>query len=261
MGYTWSVKLRCAVAGGLVALLATACADQRDDASPTGGAPTPTRDTTSTSMITNPSPTEPTVTRGEVITTTLVEELSRAEVQAILDGCCDDSLGDPDYGVAIWRITYKTIDIAGDPTIASGTVVVPDGAAGPRPVVSEQHGTQTLALAADAGAEELAIYVPGLAFAGHGYFVVGADYLGLGDSMGLHPYLDAASEASAAIDMLVAARAAALQLDTELGDQLFLSGYSQGGHVTMALHRELERVDHGFTVTASFPMAGPYASI
>ena len=42
-------------------------------------------------------------------------------------------------------------------------------------------------------------------------------------------------------------------------DSSFLTGYSQGGHVTMAAHRELETFHtNEFTVTACAPCAGPY---
>ena len=40
-------------------------------------------------------------------------------------------------------------------------------------------------------------------------------------------------------------------------DQLFLMGYSQGGHAT--LFKELEEVNNNFQITASCPMAGPYS--
>jgi predicted esterase len=102
------------------------------------------------------------------------------------------------------------------------------------------------------------IFGAGLLFGSQGHVVVGADYLGLGVSDGVHPYYHAASEASAALDMLVAARRASADLGVHLSDELFLTGYSQGAHVTMALHRELERTDHGFTVIGAAPMAGAY---
>jgi hypothetical protein len=44
-----------------------------------------------------------------------------------------------------------------------------------------------------------------------------------------------------------------------LNDQLFLYGYSQGGHATMAAHREIDTYHLGeFTVTASAPAGGSY---
>jgi hypothetical protein len=41
-------------------------------------------------------------------------------------------------------------------------------------------------------------------------------------------------------------------------EQLFLSGYSQGGHVAMAAHQMIELSYPNIEVTASAPMAGPY---
>jgi hypothetical protein len=85
------------------------------------------------------------------------------------------------------------------------------------------------------------------------------DYLGLGESPGFHPYLHARSEATAGVDMLRAARRFCASSSLALNGQLFLAGYSQGGHATMALHRELEKYHtNEFTITASAPMAGPY---
>ena len=43
-------------------------------------------------------------------------------------------------------------------------------------------------------------------FAAFGYVVCAPDFVGLGDSPGVHPYVHAKTEASAAIDMLRAAR-------------------------------------------------------
>src|ERR1051326_8920384 len=101
--------------------------------------------------------------------------------------------------------------------------------------------------------------VVGLAFATSGYAVAMPDYLGLGDSPGLHPYHHARSEATASVDMLRAARAFCAANGFQLNGRLFLAGYSQGGHATMALLRELETWHmNEFTVTACAPMAGAY---
>ena len=94
---------------------------------------------------------------------------------------------------------------------------------------------------------------------GVGVLRVGADLLGLGGSDGFHPYLHAENTAAVSLDALRAARALADRLDIALNDQLFIYGYSQGGHSAMALHREIERsAGDEFTVTASAPMSGPY---
>ena len=53
------------------------------------------------------------------------------------------------------------------------------------------------------------------------------------------------------------------ELDSIVGlkreGMLFISGYSQGGHAAMAVHRKLQEKYAGkYTVTASSPMSGPY---
>jgi hypothetical protein len=92
-----------------------------------------------------------------------------------------------------------------------------------------------------------------------GYLCAMPDYLGMGDSPGLHPYIHAKSEATAVIDMLRACRDFAPTVGRAWDNRLFLFGYSQGGHATMATHREIQQ-NYGpeFTVTGSAPMAGPY---
>ena len=67
------------------------------------------------------------------------------------------------------------------------------------------------------------------------------------------------SEATSTVDMLRAARQAAQLIGARLENRLFLTGYSQGGHVTMALHRYLEQnLSSEFSVIASAPISGPY---
>jgi pimeloyl-ACP methyl ester carboxylesterase len=101
----------------------------------------------------------------------------------------------------------------------------------------------------------------GIALSTEGYIVALPDYLGLGtNSPALHPYVHARSEAVACVDMLRAALARLTNgLAIRTNGQVFLVGYSQGGHATLALQRELEQRHAGeFTVTASAPMAGPH---
>jgi len=92
-----------------------------------------------------------------------------------------------------------------------------------------------------------------------GYGVIMPDYLGLGDSPGLHPYHHARSEATAVIDMIRACRQAADTISMGLNGQLYITGYSQGGHVTMATQKMIERhFSQEMNVTATSPMSGAY---
>jgi len=162
------------------------------------------------------------------------------------------------YGVNRYKVVYETIDPLGGRTTASGGLFVPTQAGISWPLVSYSHGTitQTNQVPSVALTEDT---FAGLAFASVGYAGVAADLLGLGSSPGLHPYLHARSEATASVDMLRAARSFCASNNIGLNGQIFVTGYSGGGHTAMALHRELERYHtNEFTVTASAPMAGPY---
>ena len=198
---------------------------------------------------------EPRGGRGATLSVTLLAEKPVATIDAEFA-----ALGFPiraRFAVAIYKIVYETIDADGAATQASGALLVPQEAAGPRPMMTYQHGTLTARdEAPSAGGGEQVI---GLAYATDGYLAVLPDLLGLGDSPGLHPYVHAATSASAVIDMLRAARDFAAMDGLELNGQLFITGYSQGGYTAMAAHRELEAsYEDEFAVTASAPMAGPY---
>ncbi len=84
------------------------------------------------------------------------------------------------------------------------------------------------------------------------------DYLGLGASPGPHPFMVAASAASATLDLLPAAEAAAAGLGAGLSHDVLLSGHSQGGAAAMAVGQALQHADGSWHLRALAPMAGPY---
>lgn len=198
----------------------------------------------------------PEAQRGRILSVTRLDTLNRATIQLLFN-----MVGIPvtaQYDVLVYKLVYETIGPWGGRTWASGTVSVPVGLTRPLPLASYQHGTivRTNDAPSSGGGDEVFI---GVAFATTGYVGVLADYLGLGTSEGLHPYHHARSEATACVDLLRAARAFCATNGWALNGQLFLCGYSQGGHATMALHRELEMYHtNEFEVTASAPMAGAY---
>ena len=162
------------------------------------------------------------------------------------------------YPVNVYKITYNTVSYDGTtPTFATGALLVPVGVPCKMPLISYQHGTTTYRYGVPSYLSgEIVI---GLAEATDGYVISMPDYLGLGDSPGIHPYIHANSEATASLDLVRSVREAQDSLDFNLNGQLFLVGYSQGGHATMALHRMIETdFPDEFTVTASAPMSGPY---
>jgi len=166
------------------------------------------------------------------------------------------------FGARYYRVTYTTLNLEGVTDTVSGLIIVPDNASKVYPRLLYQHGTsgnkQDVPSVNVLQGGEGHI---GWLFAGLGYVSLMPDYLGLGVSDDVfHPYVHAASEASVAIDMLRALPAFEAQYQIHTNEQLFLTGYSQGGHAAMALHREIETNLPGeFTVTAAAPMSGPYS--
>jgi hypothetical protein len=165
----------------------------------------------------------------------------------------------PQYAVALYKLDYETITPLGARTQASGALALPLSTGQSLPLVSYQHGTITQTNDAPSSMDLTGEVVVGVGFASVGYAAAVPDYLGLGDSPGLHPYHHANSEATACVDMLRAVKTVCATNGFALTSQLFLCGYSEGGHATMALLRELEAYHtNEFTVTACAPMAGAY---
>jgi hypothetical protein len=165
-----------------------------------------------------------------------------------------------EYDVALYKIDYNTIDPDGKPALASGLIEMPQDSTKLFPLLCWQHGTATNKMVVPSNLElDQSDFAVGLMFATDGFVVACPDYLGMGDGTKLHPYLHANSEATAIIDMVRATRLLCKDKGLLLNEQLFLAGYSQGGHSTMAALKMIEeQYSAEFTVSACSPMAGPY---
>ncbi len=166
----------------------------------------------------------------------------------------------PVYDVDNYRLTYLTTDGQGREVVASGLVSVPAKAAGAKsPVLSYQHATIYHDIEAPSNA--VSATEPAIAVASLGYLVVAADYVGYGASKGqAHPYLLAAPSAAAVVDLLTAARTWRRKNNVADNGQLFLTGYSEGGYVSVAAFRALQTSPnvHLASLVAVVPGAGPY---
>lgn len=140
-------------------------------------------------------------------------------------------------GATAWRILYTTTLDEGEPTVASGLVVVPDGVGtdggAPPPVVAWAHGTTGYARGCapsvlDEPVESGAFFLLDDVLA-RGWALVATDYAGLGTA-GPHPYLVGQGEARSVLDAVRAARALD---DATLGEQTVVWGHSQGGHAAL----------------------------
>jgi hypothetical protein len=198
------------------------------------------------------------IAQGTIIEDTLILQLTTQDIEDLLtaQGLPNGVLA-LDYSVDVHRIVYDTPDPNGNPTYASGLVFIPTGVECPLPLFTYMHGTkikkeQTFYYLADE-------WFLGAVMASSGYVTSMPDYLGLGFSPGLHPYQHARSEATSTVDLLRVARTICEAESRPLNGQLFLTGYSQGGHACMATHRMIQEELAGeFTVTAAAPGSGPY---
>ena len=176
--------------------------------------------------------------------------------------------GTPHCGVDFYYLKFWTLGARStEVTLSSGAMMVPTGGAGcsgPRPVVLYAHGTsanQALNIADITNPSNTEGALIAATFAAQGYIVVAPNYAGYDISnLGYHPFLDAAQQSGEMQHILAAARTAlpkTLSATTSDNGQLFVTGYSEGGHVAMATQRALQAA--GSTVTAAAPMSGPYA--
>jgi hypothetical protein len=177
-------------------------------------------------------------------------------------------------GVDVYYIQYATVGGAGEQTTASGALMVPTGAAadgcsGPRPIVLYAHGTETdhsYNMANLLTPVDDRIPMTAAVFASNGFIVVAPNYAGYDSStLPYHPYLNADQQSKDMLDALAAARTALssgkmLTVGTTFSGGLYITGYSQGGHVAMATQRALEQSPlAGVTLKAAVPSSGPYA--
>jgi len=201
--------------------------------------------------------------RGKLVEApTVLTTLSVAQIDA---GTASSGLqaisGTAKCDVKVVALNYSTIGVTGEQANASGVMLVPAGSCtGATAMVAYAKGTdvqkpRTLANPADGETFLLAAM-----YAAQGYTVVATDYLGFAKSTyAYHPYLHADSEASSVVDSIRAARNAATAVGASFSGKVMLTGYSQGGHSSMAAHRAIERDNAGeINVVAGAHLAGPY---
>lgn len=172
-----------------------------------------------------------------------------------------------EYGFDSYKVTYCTHDallpgqLTARNTLATGMLSVPRKS-GPLATVLYLHGTSVSFYDAvsnpnifgelsEAG-ESFDGPPSNSIFAGAGFIYIAPDYLGLGDStVSRHRYFHAETEASASVDLLVAARKVLAHLNVQQNDRLFTFGFSQGGHAALAADRELQTSQIDVTGTAT----------
>jgi hypothetical protein len=159
--------------------------------------------------------------------------------------------------VDIYEIMYKAKWIDSSYILCSGIYFAPKNIKNAAPIIMYGHGTQIHKHRAIS--DEDAQQGICLGFATDGYAACYPDYYGIGKGEGDHLYQHAWSEAMSFIYMLYAIDELNKKINVKTNGQLFLTGYSQGGHSSFAAQKYLEELnDPRFKVTASSPMSGAY---
>lgn len=164
-------------------------------------------------------------------------------------------------GAKYYKVAYTSPDAKGNPDTLSGLLVVPDDLKFTYPKLIYQHGTSDCKKCIPSsygvnGGEEGQL---GLLFAGLGYVSILPDYVGMGEGRGFQTYVHDATTVSATKDMLAACESWTTQNGVFTNDQLFITGYSQGGYASMSFHKYMENTNGPMSVTAAAHLSGPYS--
>ncbi len=218
---------------------------------------------------------------SQFVSAEVIDDINASTMLAIINAYTDFNTTNPfgfesAFGYKAVKIVYKTIDITGNSVNASGLLVIPTvmdkyeeslnsiGKSFSISMICDNHGTIFTNAEAPTNEEvkngmpdyPLAVSMTGYA----GFAGIFPDYVGYGSSNSSdHPYLIKNDSAKASLDMIKASMRYMENEGVKINYQLYISGYSQGGHVAMAL---AEEVESSFTDSVNLmgvaPMAGPY---
>jgi pimeloyl-ACP methyl ester carboxylesterase len=188
-----------------------------------------------------------------------LNRIGTTELQEFKTVKSDLALAPAQNSVKLYRVSYRTVipERNNKPVDVTGLIAVPDKAAARYPLVSYQHGTVFSRNEVPSFPEQsMETRLMIAQFAGHGYIVIAADYIGKGSSGATVPdsYMVKESTVQACYDMLVASQAVLADLKLATGD-FFLSGWSQGAWSTMQFRNRLESL--GMPVKAAAAASTP----
>ncbi len=196
---------------------------------------------------------------GDYISSTLLGTYTPDDILVMINPGNQKFPLDLKYNVEAFSVTYYTTDAYDNLKLASGAIFVPTGISN-LPVLSIQHGTECLRdKVASVNPTCSTEGISSLIGASMGYFTITCDYIGFGISDEPHPYMHAASIVPSVIDFIRASKSFAKEEQIDLDGQVFLTGYSEGGYISLATQKEIEE-NHSeeFILAGVAPMAGPY---
>lgn len=162
------------------------------------------------------------------------------------------------YNVDVYRITYPSTNAHFEQVDTQGLIVIPRKAEHFRGIVSWQHGTVVDAIDLPSSGGLYNGIFPTLLFATGGYITLAPDYIGYEQA---NPeYLHSQSEANAVLDLIKATQIILPQIRTApLDPAIYLTGFSQGGHVSLAALKYNH--DPQIKINALASIAGPFAFV
>lgn len=211
---------------------------------------------------------------GNLVSAKVIDDVNASVMLAIVRNSFDANATNA-FGYKAVKIIYNTTTQDGRTVEASGLLIIPSvsdayrqylltqGKSFSISAICDNHGTifkndeaPTMIEVQDG----MPNYALGALMSGYaGFATIAPDYLGYGESKGeVHPYI-LKSSTQASLDMIKASIRYMEDNNIAYNGQLFISGYSEGGYVAMALARDIEK-NHAseFTLKGVAPMAGPY---
>ncbi|WP_298161378.1 alpha/beta fold hydrolase [Brevundimonas sp.] len=157
-------------------------------------------------------------------------------------------------GVRLYRLVYRS-SVRGQAIDASALVAVPDTQGPPRGVVLYLRGSDIPRNAAPSTPNGIWTNEAAV-FGGNGFVTIVPDYIGFGASPSPQAFLLTDENVA---DFRAALTAAQEELALGTHTPLFITGFSQGGQLSAALHRDLDaRPLHGYDLRETVAVAGPH---
>lgn len=211
------------------------------------------------------------VGRSSLVKVTPLFEISAANMQPTVSTL---KPGSPAFGVKGVKLEYKTHNQKGEEILVSGLVTIPvpsklilaglkkQGKNYSMSIVSDQHGTifQDYESPSAAAAVTKKPYQAGTVLSAIGGFLtIQPDYIGFGSSNDKqHPYFIEEDSANVVVDMIKATIQFGDTSNLPLNGQVYLTGYSEGGYITLAAAKEIETHHPDIKLAGVAPLSGPY---
>lgn len=212
---------------------------------------------------------------AQLVSATVVDDINASVMLQVIHATIDANATNA-FGYKAVKISYNTVNEDNTPVVASGLLVIPTAtdayqayriSQGEQPfsvsMLCDNHGTIFADVEAPSNVEvadnqpnySLAVLETGYA----GFAAVLPDYIGFGDSNStVHPYIMKKASARASLDMIKASMKYMEDNGVVLNHQLYITGYSEGGYVAMALAQKVEAELGSVNLMGVAPMAGPY---